>query len=155
MENLQLNSSSAKIFSKELEISTEKSTQFIDITNKLQDFVKNSGISEGNLGVYSLHTTAAIIINEKEQGLLKDLENFLERIASRTEKYVHDDLEKRDVPADEPINGHSHLRAILLGPSKTLPIQNGKIVLGRWQSVLFAELDGPRKRRIFLQVVGK
>ena len=80
---------------------------------------------------------------------------YLRKLAPESDKYLHNDLHLRDVPPDEPINAHSHLIAMTLNNSEVIPIMNGKLALGTWQSVLFFELDGPRKRNVLVQVTGR
>jgi secondary thiamine-phosphate synthase enzyme len=79
----------------------------------------------------------------------------LRKLAPETEKYLHNDLHLRDVPPDEPMNAHSHLMAMMLNNSEIIPIVDGDLALGTWQSVLFFELDGPRSRSILIQISGE
>jgi secondary thiamine-phosphate synthase enzyme len=105
--------------------------------------------------VFVRHTTTAVAINEYEERLLEDIKNHFQKLAPPTEKYLHNDLHLRDVPLDEPINAHSHLIAMMLNNSETIPIVDGKLALGTWQSVLFIELDGPRRRSVLIQISGE
>ena len=105
--------------------------------------------------IFSRHTTTALAINEDEQRLLEDIKVFLRKLAPEAERYLHNDLHLRDVPEDEPINAHSHLMALMLNTSEVIPIVDGKLFLGTWQSILFFELDGSRKRAIFCQITGE
>ncbi|MBU2639989.1 MAG: secondary thiamine-phosphate synthase enzyme YjbQ [Nanoarchaeota archaeon] len=131
----------------EIILKTSKRQEMIDITSKVQDIVTNSKIKNGMVYVFSQHTTASLMINEKEERLLEDIKEFLESFAPITKKYKHDDIEKRNCSPDEPLNGHSHLRSLLFKTSETIPVKNGKLNLGQWQSILFIELDGPRSNR--------
>jgi secondary thiamine-phosphate synthase enzyme len=139
-----------------LTFETGSSLEFIDITKKVRDIVKKSKTRHGIATVYTKHTTTAIRINENEKLLLSDLRNFLDSIAPRLKLYNHDDIDKRqNTPEDEPCNAHSHLKSLLLGTSESIPISNGSLQLGKWQSILFIELDGPRKREVIVQVLGR
>ena len=131
-----------------IRISTEHPTQFIDLTEGLEALVAAAGIRFGIVNVQTLHTTAAIVVNELEPLLLSDFASLLESAAPRDAGYRHDDVTARtvNVTPDERINGHAHCRALLLAPSASLNVIDGKLLLGRWQRVFMAELDGPRGR---------
>jgi secondary thiamine-phosphate synthase enzyme len=134
---------------------TEKPLQFIDLTGLVAERVRRSGVSEGMVTVQSLHTTAAIVVNENEPLLLEDLEDLLERWAPEGARYRHNDFAVREAPSsDEKPNGHAHARALLLGVSVCLNVAEGQTELGEWQSVFLVELDGPRKRAVSVQVQG-
>ncbi len=138
-------------------LDTTGAPQFIDLTAQIQDFVTRSEIQVGQLTVHSLHTTAAVVINEKEPLLLEqDAPAFLDRLAARDADYRHDDLTVRNVNLvpDEPANAHAHLQHLLLGGAKVVPIVEGQLALGCWQRIFFVELDGARPRRVLLQVMG-
>ena len=138
-------------------IDTDKAPQFIDITERVVEHVKSSNVLEGIVVVYSMHTTAAIKINEYEPLLIKDMEAFLSKLASPDAYYRHNDFDIRTVNMgdDEPPNGHAHLQHLLMSTSETIPIANGDLQLGEWQRIFLLELDGtrPRKRRILISVV--
>lgn len=123
--------------------STAKHTEFLDITAEAESFVSKSKVREGVLHVHSRHTTAGIIINENEPGLLKDMENTFEKLIPRHADYQHDRTDG---------NAHSHLRALLCGSGKSVPIINGRLQLGTWQRIFLAEFDGPRRREVLLQI---
>ena len=137
-------------------IQTEHPTQFIDITADLEAFVADSGIEWGLLNVQSLHTTAAIVVNEHEPLLVGDMAALLERLAPVDAVYRHDNITLRTVNCviGEPPNGHSHCRALLLGSTAALNVIDGQLQLGRWQRVFLVELDGPRARDISLLLLG-
>ena len=139
-----------------IRIDTEHPTQFVDLTSDLEAFVAASGVQSGLLNVQSLHTTAAIVVNEHEPLLLMDLSGLLERLAPVDGVYHHDNITLRTVNCvlAEPPNGHSHCRALLLGSAAALNVVNGKLHLGRWQRVFLVELDGPRTRDISLLLLG-
>ncbi len=133
------------VYRTELTVRTERRVQLVDITDDVREAVSESGVEEGIVHVFSRHTTAAVIVNEPESGLLRDVVNKLEDLVPEGAGYEHDKVDN---------NADSHLRAILLGPSVTLPVAGGEPVLGTWQSILFVELDGPRTRRVLVTVVG-
>jgi secondary thiamine-phosphate synthase enzyme len=134
---------------------TEKEIQVIDLTALVAERVRRSGIREGTITVQSRHTTASVVVNENEPLLLEDLRDLLERWAPAGASYRHDDMAARtEAPPDERPNGHAHARALLLGASVCLNVADGRLDLGRWQSVLLVELDGPRRREVSIQVLG-
>lgn len=131
-------------------ITTDRPTQFIDLTDRLRQFIAEVGLRAGFVNVQSLHTTAAIVLNEHEPLLLADFATLLEYTAPSDLPYRHDDLRIRTVnlTADERINGHAHCRALLLAASACINVVEGKLQLGQWQRVFLVELDGPRDREI-------
>ncbi|HSD29055.1 MAG TPA: secondary thiamine-phosphate synthase enzyme YjbQ [Vicinamibacteria bacterium] len=147
---------SLKVCTDLVEIRTEERVQIIDLTALVAERVRRSGVFEGLVCVQSRHTTAAVAVNEDEPLLLEDMKALLERLVPRSAPYGHDDRRRRaaPLPADESVNGDSHCRALLLGPSQTLTIAGGRLQLGEWQSVFLVELDGPRKRSLSLVVLG-
>jgi secondary thiamine-phosphate synthase enzyme len=140
-----------------IRITTNQPTEFIDLTDRLRAFVAESGIQFGFLNVQTLHTTAAIVVNENEPLLLADFAAALERTVPADEVYRHDDAAVRtvNVTADERVNGHAHCRALLLGPSACINVIGGNLQLGAWQRVFLTELDGPRQREISVFVLGE
>lgn len=135
---------------------TEGPSKFRDITDDVAGAVRSSGVRNGLVHVYSTHTTAAIRINENEELLLRDFGRFLERVApAGNGTYEHDEIERRiGVPPDEPVNGHSHCRHLLLASSETLPVVDGALALGRWQRIFLIELCSSRERDVVVQVLG-
>ena len=143
------------MYSKEIEFDVAKKLELLDITEKVKEAVKESGIQHGLVSVYTKHTTSAIRINENEPLLMEDMKHLLESLVPSSHKYHHDNFEKRNCPPNERINGHSHLKALLLGTSETIPIMNSELCLGKWQSVFYVDLDGGnRKRKIIIQILG-
>ena len=140
-----------------LQLNTQKAPEFIDITDWVGECVAKSKVHNGFVVVYSKHTTAAIKINENEPLLLQDMADFLERISPRNGGYQHNDFSIRTVnmSADESPNGHAHVQHLLLGTSETVPIIDGIMQFGPYQSVFFVELDHPRSREVMVQVVGE
>ena len=126
-----------------------------DLTDAVQTVVTGTGVQEGTITVSSLHTTLALTVNENEARLLDDMRHHLLRLMPPDARYRHNDIHLRDCPPDEPENAYAHLLAMLLGHAQTLIIHDGRLALGRWQSLLLVELDGPRERRIAVQVVGE
>jgi len=140
---------------------TERASQLIDVTDDVLEVVARSEVRNGMALVYSPHTTCAVVINELENGFAEDFADFLDDVAPAEGRYYrHDDLEIRtqgieDDTADFP-NGHSHIRAGLLSSSsQTIPIVDGRLMLGRWQRVFFCELERSRERKVFIQVIGE
>ena len=139
-----------------LSITTERPTQFIDLTDQIEEFVAASGIQDGLVNVQSLHTTAAIVLNEHEPLLLSDFSTLLARTAPRAYFYRHDDFDVRTVnmTPDERANGHAHCRALFLGASASLNLAAGRLQRGCWQRVFLVELDGPRTREVSVLILG-
>ena len=140
-----------------LQINTEQAPQFIDMADWVPECVSESGVCNGLVVVYSKHTTAAVKINENEPLLLEDLKNFLEKISPRHAGYRHNDFSVRTVnmTEEESPNGHAHLQHLIMGTSETVPIIDGMMQFGPWESVFFVELDHPGAREVMAQVVGE
>jgi secondary thiamine-phosphate synthase enzyme len=134
-----------------LTIQTAGRVELIDVTDRVMAFVHASGVREGTVNIFSLHTTCSVFINETQNALHTDIKSFLEQVVAREAKWKHNDPEHSDC---DRMNADSHLRAMLLGHSLTLQISAGEVVLGHWQRVLMAELDGPRARTLRLQAMG-
>ena len=126
-----------------LHVETKSRVDFKEITETLQKLISESGVIQGTCLVFVPHTTAAVLINENyDPGLQKDWDDFLNRLAPRDRDYHHDDG-----------NCDSHLKAALIGNSKSLLIEQGRLVLGRWQGVFLCEFDGPRRREVRVKIV--
>ena len=139
-----------------LQVQTMRPLQIVDLTPALAACVQASGLHTGLVNVQVLHTTMGLMLNEWEPLLHEDLARTLEALAPGDRAYRHDDLARR-VPApppDERINGHAHCRAMVLRGSETLNVAGGALVLGRWQRVLLAELDGPQARSVSVALLG-
>ena len=121
--------------SKKLILNSNRNFAIIDITAMINNEID---IESGIVNVFSKHSTSAIVVNENENGLLKDLELMLSDLVSDKYSWQHDRIDN---------NAKSHLKSFLLSSSETIPISNGKLDLGTWQSVFFIELDGPRNNR--------
>ncbi len=146
-----------KITHKTFSYQTKSLFDFVDATEEIKKFVKESRIQNGLVNVQIMHTSAALIVNEHEPLLLGDMKRNLEATASRKLEYQHDDFSIRTVNVcdKEEKNGHSHCKAIHLLPSVTLNLIDGKLQLGRWQSIILVELDCSRPRNIQVQIVGE
>ena len=140
-----------------IRIATGCPTEFIDLTARIEALVSQADLRCGFVNIQSLHTTAAIVLNEHEPLLLTDFETLLDRAAPQQAGYRHDDatIRRVNVTADERINGHAHCRALLLGSSVCLNVVDGRLQLGRWQRVFLVELDGPRARDISILMLGE
>ncbi len=134
-----------------LSVPTRERLELINITEPLAAQVKASGIRDGLAVVSSLHTTLALFINEFQGALLEDIRTFLEESVVRDRYYKHNDPAHSDCDRS---NADAHLRALLLGHHLVLPIRNGELLLGTFQSVILAELDGPRERALQVQILG-
>jgi secondary thiamine-phosphate synthase enzyme len=146
-----------KFINKIIKLKTVATLDFIDITDKVKSKLKKAGIKRGVINIQSLHTTMAVIVQEGEPLLITDLKKVLEKVAPRTTKYMHDNFDIRTVNMNpnEPINGHSHCKAMFLTTSSFLNITKGQLQLGKWQRIFAVELDNARPRRIALQIMGE
>ena len=127
-----------------IKINTNRNFEIIDITSKINEVID---VENGIISIFSKHSTSAIVVNENESGLLNDLEFTLNNLITDKFTYQHDRIDD---------NAKSHLKSFLLSSSECLPIKNGRLDLGTWQSVFFIELDGPRhSRTISLTIIGE
>ena len=132
-------------------IQTDHRIELIDLTNRVMDFVRKFNVREGMVSLWSMHTTCSLFINEFQTALLTDIKQFLERMVARDEEWMHNNPDHSDC---DRMNADSHLRALLLGHNLTLQVSGGEVVLGQWQRILMAELDGPRARSLRIQIFG-
>ena len=146
-----------KVANKTIEFQTKTELDFIDITEDVKKFIKESKIENGIVNVQSFHTTAAVVVNENEPLLIDDFKSHLENVASKNSNYKHNDFSVRTVNMceDECVNGHAHCRALHLPVSTVINLLKGELQLGRWQRIFFVELDQPRKRKIQIQILGE
>lgn len=137
-------------------IETKRGPEFVDISDIVADFISKSGIKEGNVLVYSRHTTCGIVIQEHEPLLIQDMYARLEKLASPAEDYHHNNFDIRTVNMcdDECANGHAHCQHLFIGSSVQLPIMAGHMALGQWQRLFMLELDRPRTREVLVQISG-
>ena len=141
-----------RVFQTSFTLSSEEPTEVSDITKKVRDAIQQFSVKAGIALINTLHTTCALFINEFQSALIGDLKALIERLVPERDGYRHDDPCYSDC---ERGNAHSHLRAALLGRSIAVGINDGELSLGRFQSIIFAELDGPRKREITVQIIGE
>jgi len=133
-----------KVFNTSYSFSTKGEIDFIDLTDKVQETVSQSGIKNGLVHVFAPHATGILILTESEYGLLNDIKAFLEEIIPKHGAYTH------------PSNAHAHLRSVLMPPDKTMPVIDGRVEFGTWQSLVFVETDvHPRRRTVIIQVIGE
>ena len=141
-----------KVFNASFVVTSEARMEFSDITKLIREAIQQFPISNGIALINTLHTTCALFINEFQSALIDDLKGLIERLVPERGGYRHDDPRFSDC---ERGNAHAHLRAALLGRNIAVGLSNGELSLGRFQSVIFAELDGPRRREITVQVMGE
>jgi len=141
-----------KVFNTSFTLQSEGCTEVSDITKMVREAIQQFPVSAGIALINTLHTTCALFINEFQSALIDDLKGLVERLVPERAGYRHDDPRFSDC---ERGNAHSHLRAALLGRSIAVGINDGELTLGRFQSIIFAEFDGPRKREITIQVLGE
>ncbi|MEM0057990.1 MAG: secondary thiamine-phosphate synthase enzyme YjbQ [Candidatus Bathyarchaeia archaeon] len=133
-----------KVYSTTYTFSTKGEIEFVDLTDKVQEAVARSGIKNGIVHVFAPHATGILILTEDEYGLLNDIKALLEKLVPKGAGYMH------------PSNAHSHLRSVLLPPDRTLPVVDGRVEFGTWQSLLFVETDvHPRRRTVIIHVIGE
>lgn len=135
-----------KVVFKDLEISTRKRFEVIDITFQVESVVANSQIENGLCIVHAPHATAAIALNEAERGLLKDIVEALGRLFPQDYGWSHNIIDD---------NAHAHLGSLFVSPTVVIPVRGGRLVRGTWQNILFIEMDGPRSvRHVVVEVMG-
>jgi secondary thiamine-phosphate synthase enzyme len=137
------------IVTRYLEFETEGNADVIDITEETSKAVRESGVKSGAAVIFVPGATGAVTTIEHEPGLVKDMRSALERWAPVDMRYSHDQRWGDG-------NGHSHIRASLLGPSLSVPFNDQELMLGTWQQIIFIDMDNrPRKRRIIVQIIGE
>ena len=132
-------------------VPTDQRVELVDLTKQVMEFVRRFNIREGLVSLWSMHTTCSLFINEFQTALLADIKRFLEQMVARDAEWMHNDPNHSDC---DRMNADSHLRALLLGHNLTLQVSGGEVVLGQWQRILMAELDGPRARSLRIQIFG-
>lgn len=140
-----------RIFNRIVDWITSDRMQLLNITDRINEIVQKSGIRDGLVHLQSLHTTSAVFLGEWQDALLHDTRKFFEELVPREKDYRHNDPEFSDC---ERRNADSHLRGLVLGQTLSLQVRNAAVLLGTWQSILFAEFDGPRSRSLAVQVSG-
>jgi secondary thiamine-phosphate synthase enzyme len=140
-----------KVCSKTINVSTDARMALVKLTDELKAFAEAAGVADGFMQISSLHTTAALFVNEWQEALSHDIKAMYERVMPRALYYKHNDPAFSDCDRK---NADSHLSAIIMSHSLSIPIAKGRLILGRWQHVIMAEFDGPNQRKVFLQVMG-
>jgi secondary thiamine-phosphate synthase enzyme len=140
-----------KVFNRIIDWITNDRLQLMNITERINEIVRKSGVRDGIVHLQSLHTTSAVFLNEWQDALLNDVRGFLEKMVERNQYYWHNDPLHSDC---ERQNADSHLRGMLMGQTLCLQVRNATVLLGTWQSIIFAEFDGPRSRSLAVQVSG-
>jgi len=135
-----------KAYTEYLTFNTRKRREMIHITPQVEKAVQKSGVREGLAFVSPMHITAAIYVNDNESGLIEDIEKWLEELAPARPNYKHHQTGED--------NADAHLKALLLHHESTLPITNGKLDLGTWQRIFYAEFDGQRQKRVIIKILG-
>lgn len=136
-----------KFHTEYLTFNTKKHREYIHITPQVESIVRNAGIKDGMVLVSAMHITAGVYVNDNEEGLIEDIDQWLEKLAPFRREYQHHQTGED--------NGDSHLKAILVHHQAILPITNGRLVLGTWQRVFYAEFDGQRSKRVLVYVMGE
>ncbi len=140
-----------------IQISTGAASEFWDLTPLVRGVVARARLRLGQATIFTPHTTTSVVINEAETGFLNDFRRLINTTVPQEAYYEHDDHELRteNLQPDELVNGHAHCRALLVGhASVVVPVCDGEVVLGRWQRVLFVELDQARSRRVIVHAQG-
>jgi secondary thiamine-phosphate synthase enzyme len=135
-----------KTLTKYLYFNTAKRREYINITGDVAAIVKESGVQEGMVLVSAMHITAGVWVNDAEDGIIADIDEMLERLAPYRPDYRHHRTGED--------NGDSHLKSILVGHQVIVPITEGKLDLGTWQEIYYAEFDGQRRKRVIVKVMG-
>ncbi|MDP2682743.1 MAG: secondary thiamine-phosphate synthase enzyme YjbQ [Deltaproteobacteria bacterium] len=136
-----------KTFTEYIYIETKKKREYINITDKVEEIVKKSGIEDGMALVSAMHITAGVYVNDAESGLIQDIDEWLQRLAPEGPDYRHHRTGET--------NGDAHLKNLLIGHQVILPITKGRLDLGPWQQVYYAEFDGRRRKRVVVKAMGK
>jgi secondary thiamine-phosphate synthase enzyme len=136
-----------KSYTEYLSFQTKKQREFVNITAKAGEILEKSQIKEGMMLVSAMHITAGVYVNDAEDGLIQDIEEWLERLAPGGVDYRHHRTGET--------NGDAHLKNLLIGHQVILPITQGKLDLGPWQQVYYAEFDGRRRKRVIVKVIGE
>src|SRR5262245_8689080 len=145
------NPSGFRIFNRIVDWITSERMQLINITDRINEIVRKSGIRDGIVHLQSLHTTTSVFINEWQDALLHDVRTFLDELVNRENSWRHNDPACSDC---ERQNADSHLRGMVMGQSLSLQVRNSAVLLGTWQSIILAEFDGPRSRSMSIQISG-
>jgi secondary thiamine-phosphate synthase enzyme len=140
-----------RIFNRIVDWITSDRMELINVTDRINEIVRKSGIRDGMVHLQSLHTTASLFINEWQDALLHDVKTFLDQVVCSEQNWRHNDPEYSDC---ERKNADSHMRGMIMGQTLCLQVRNSAVLLGTWQSIILAEFDGPRSRSMSIQVSG-
>lgn len=141
------------VFIEKLFLKSERATELIKITDRVQQVVRKSKVKNGIVNVFTLHVTTGLTINEDDPKLEEDIARFLLKAVPEDDSYAHHHFFRKD--GRMAVNAYSHIRASLLGPSLTIPLQDGQVILGSRQHIYLVELDGPQTRGFVIQVMGE
>lgn len=135
-----------KFFTEYLWFNTQKHREYINITNSVEQIVQKSKVEDGMVLVSAMHITAGVYVNDAESGLISDIDKWLEELAPFDINYKHHQTGET--------NGDSHLKSLLIGHEVIVPITKGRLDLGTWQQIYYAEFDGQRRKRLIVKVMG-
>jgi secondary thiamine-phosphate synthase enzyme len=135
-----------KVFFGDIQVSTRNRTELVDITRSVEEIMRKSGIANGLCVVHTVHSTTAVIVNEHEDGLTRDIVKKIQQDFPKGAGWLHDRVDD---------NADAHLASSFIGPTRMFPVQEGRLLRGTWQNVFLLELDGPRTRRITVEVMGE
>ena len=135
-----------KVFFEDISVSTKNRTELIDITRNVEEITQKSGIRNGLCLIHAVHSTVAIIVNENESGLTKDIVKKIQQDFPKGAGWLHDMVDD---------NADAHLASSFISPSRIFPVRDGRLVRGTWQNIFLLELDGPRTRRVSIEVMGE
>ena len=136
-----------KFHTEYMTFNTQKHREYINITSDVNEVLRKSGIKEGMVLVAAMHITAAVYINDAESGLIKDIDEWLQKLAPEGPDYNHHRTGE--------VNGDAHLKNLLIGHQVIIPVTNGELDFGPWQQVYYAEFDGQRRKRLIIKVMGE
>ncbi len=135
-----------KVFFEDLHKSTRYRTELFDITHNVEEIMRKSGITDGLCVIHTVHSTTAIIVNEHEAGLTEDIVKKIQQDFPKGAGWLHDRVDD---------NADAHLASSFIGPTRIFPVRDGRLMRGNWQNIFLLELDGPRARRITVEVMGE
>ncbi|MEM2739555.1 MAG: secondary thiamine-phosphate synthase enzyme YjbQ [Candidatus Bathyarchaeia archaeon] len=141
-----------KIYGEYARVESRRGEDLVDVTDLVSGVVDRSGVSDGMVTIYTMHTTTGIVVNEGEEGLTRDIVRFLSKLVPEEGEYMHHHFFRED--GRMAVNAWAHLRSILVGMHAAFPISNRKIVRGMRQRIFLIDFDGPQARSIYIQVVG-
>ena len=135
-----------KVFFQDVHVPTRNRTELVDITHSVEEIMRKSGITDGLCVIHTVHSTTAIIVNEHETGLTKDIVKKIQQVFPKGAGWLHDRVDD---------NADAHLASSFIGPTRIFPVRDGGLMRGTWQNIFLLELDGPRTRRITIEVIGE